>query len=93
MPWLYLLKCSDGSYYTGTTKDLEIRLGEHQKGIPGSYTFERRPVELVFSEEFPSWPEAMEREIQVKKWSRKKKEALITGNWKMISNLAKRRTR
>ena len=93
MPWLYILKCFDGSYYTGTTGDPERRLGEHREGIPGSYTWERRPVELVFAEEFPTWPEAIEREFQVKKWSRKKKEALIQGDWDALRILAKRRIR
>ena len=89
MPWLYILKCSDDSYYTGTTRDLEKRLSEHQSGMPGSYTFDKRPVEIVFSEEFSSWPEAVAREIQVKKWSRQKKEALIKSDWEALKGLAK----
>jgi len=89
MPWLYILKCTDGSYYTGTTLDLERRISEHQSGMPGSYTFDRRPVEIVFSEEFFSWPEAINREIQVKKWSRRKKEALMKSDWKTLRSLAR----
>jgi predicted GIY-YIG superfamily endonuclease len=91
MPWLYVLKCSDGSYYTGTTGDPEKRLSEHASGIPGSYTFDKRPVELLFVEEFSSWPEAIAREIQVKKWSRQKKEALMKSDWKTLKALAKGR--
>lgn len=89
MPWLYILKCSDNSYYTGTTADPEKRLSEHESGIPGSYTFDKRPVELHFAEEFSSWPEAIEREIQIKKWSRKKKEALIKNDWERLKSLSK----
>lgn len=92
MPWLYILKCADGSYYTGTTGDPERRLDEHQAGIPGSYTCEKRPVELVFIEEFPSWPETIEREQQIKRWRRKKKEALIRQDWNALKVLAKGRT-
>ena len=91
MPWLYILQCSDHSYYTGTTADLEKRLSEHDMGIPGTYTFDKRPVECVFSEEFSSWPEAIAREIQIKKWSRKKKEALMESDWERLRSLAKGR--
>jgi predicted GIY-YIG superfamily endonuclease len=93
MPWLYILECSDGSYYTGTTSNPEKRLEEHQLGIAECYTFERRPLGLVFTEECRSWPEAIEREIQIKKWSRKKKEALIKKDWGSLKELAKRRSK
>ena len=93
MPWLYILKCADGSYYTGTTKDPERRLGEHLKGIPGSYTWNKRPVELVFTYEFSTWSEAVEREFQIKKWSRKKKQALIQGDWDTLKMLSQKRTK
>ena len=91
MPWLYILKCSDHSYYTGTTGDLEKRLSEHETGIVGAYPYDKRPVEYVFSEEFSSWPEAIAKEIQIKKWSRKKKEALIVSDWEKLRSLAKGR--
>ncbi|MDO8462236.1 MAG: GIY-YIG nuclease family protein [Deltaproteobacteria bacterium] len=89
MPWLYILKCRDGSYYTGTAANPEKRLAEHQQGLEGSYTYNKRPVELVFANEFPSWPEAIAREIQIKKWSRKKKEALIKEDWEALKRLSK----
>lgn len=89
MPWLYILKCADNSYYTGTTAHPEKRLEEHNQGIIESYTYKRRPVELVFIEEFSSWPEAIEREIQIKRWSRRKKEALIEKDWEKLKRLAK----
>ena len=88
-----ILKCIDGSYYTGTTGDLERRFSEHQPGMPGSFTWKRRPVVLVFSEEFSSWSEAIEREMQIKGWSRKKKEALIRGDWDQLRELARGRIR
>ena len=89
MPWLYILECSDGSYYTGTTSHPERRLAEHQEGIVECYTYEKRPVKMVFVEEFRSWPETLEREVQIKKWSGKKKEALIKGDWGELKRLAK----
>ena len=75
--YVYILKCADDSYYTGHTDKLEARIQSHQSGeIPG-YTLKRRPVNLVFSEEFPARIDAIERERQIKRWTRRKKEALI----------------
>ena len=72
---IYILKCSDGTYYTGLTKDLEIRLREHAMGAhPESYTFSRRPVELVWSIVTASYPEAFQWEHQIKGWSRAKRK-------------------
>ena len=91
--WIYILRCADGTYYTGHTDDLERRIGQHQSGdIPG-YTHDRRPVELVFSETFTDRIDALERECQVKDWSRKKKEALIRGDWAAVSEAARSRPR
>ncbi len=89
--WVYMLRCSDDSYYTGHTDDLEKRLSEHRRGEPKCYTSRRRPVELVFTEEFPSRVEALETERRIKGWSRAKKEALIAGDWEEISRLARAR--
>jgi predicted GIY-YIG superfamily endonuclease len=76
--WVYILRCSDGSYYTGHTKCLELRIAQHQKGgIENCYTASRLPERLVFCEEFPSRNEAFEAERQIKDWSRKKKEAMM----------------
>ena len=87
--YVYILRCSDGSYYTGHTDNLEARLAAHQRGeIPG-YTFARRPVELVFSEDLPSRQDAFERERQIKGWSRAKKEALIAKDWDRLVNLSR----
>jgi len=75
----YMLQCSDKSYYVGHTDDLERRLGQHETGATGGYTATRRPIQLVWFEEFPTREEAKTVEAQVKKWSRRKKEALIAG--------------
>ena len=86
--WVYILRCADNSYYTGHTDNLEKRIAEHQFGEIEGYTHTRRPVTLVFSEEFPTREDALSRERQVKGWSRKKKEALIDRNWNKLKQLA-----
>ena len=75
--WMYILKCSDGSYYTGSTKDLGRRFQQHQAGEGGNHTKKRLPVKLVYFETFDRIDKAFFREKQVQGWSRKKKEALI----------------
>ncbi len=89
--YVYILKCRDRSYYTGHTDDLEKRLSEHKLGTMGCYTFKRRPVELVYFQEFVTRDEAFNAERMIKGWSRKKKEALIKQNWKLISCLGKKK--
>jgi putative endonuclease len=85
---VYILECADGSFYTGMTKMLELRLTEHQSGSnPRAYTYSRRPVRLVWSQDFESEHQAFERERQVKGWSRAKKLALIRGHWDMIHKI------
>ena len=90
--YVYVLKCSDGSYYTGSTKDLERRLWQHKNGNGAKYTKTRLPVKLVYSEEYERIDEAFYREKQIKGWSRKKKEALIAGRFDRLSDLAKNHT-
>jgi predicted GIY-YIG superfamily endonuclease len=82
MPYaIYIVQCSDGSYYTGRTKDLEARLHEHESGAHSdSYTFGRRPIKLAWSIVTESYQEAFPWEPQLKGWSRAKKEALIRGD-------------
>ena len=88
--YCYILRCSDGSYYTGHTEDLDIRLAQHERGtFSDCYTYVRRPVTLVWSQDFPSRYEALEAERRIKGWSRVKKEALIAGDWEGISVLAR----
>jgi len=89
--WVYILKCSDGSYYTGSTSNIETRLSEHQQGeIPG-YTHKRRPVKLVFSDYFEEVYDAISAERQIKGWTRVKKEALIRGDFELLKKLAKKK--
>ena len=87
----YILKCSDGSYYTGHTDDLEKRLHEHQAGLIPGYTTGRRPVQLVWSEQFGSREEAKQAEYQIKPWNRDKKEALIGGDFDLLSAASRKR--
>ena len=89
--YLYILKCSDGSYYVGSTSDLEYRVAQHQSGEVPGYTAAHRPVTLVYSCEFENPYEAFLRERQVKGWSRKKKEALIREDYAALVELSKSR--
>ena len=89
--YAYLLRCNDVSYYAGHTDDLEHRLSQHQLGALGGYTAKRLPVSLVWSEDFGSREDAFWVEQQIKGWSRAKKEALIAGDWGLISQLAQNR--
>jgi predicted GIY-YIG superfamily endonuclease len=88
--WVYIVRCADGSYYTGHSDDLERRIAAHQSGEIKSYTSTRLPIELVYSQEFVTRIEALEHERQIKGWSRKKKEALMRGDWEEISRLARK---
>ena len=87
--WVYILRCADGSYYVGHTDDLQKRMGEHESGLVSAYTRKRRPLTLVFADQYPSREAALEREIQIKGWSRAKKEALIAGNWERLQRLSR----
>jgi tRNA/rRNA methyltransferase len=86
-----MLKCADGSYYTGHTDDLEQRFGQHQSGIfPSCYTFGKRPLELVWADYFQTREDAFAAERQIKGWSRRKKEALINRDWPRLQMLSSR---
>jgi predicted GIY-YIG superfamily endonuclease/uncharacterized OB-fold protein len=85
--YVYILRCADASYYVGHTDSLETRVSAHEKGeIPG-FTRTRRPIRLVFADEFAARDEAIQRERQIKGWSRAKKEALIASNWERLRRL------
>ena len=86
----YMLRCVDGSYYIGHTEDLGVRVAAHQSGLIEGYTQKRRPVMLVWSQDFPDRNEAISAEQQIKGWSRAKKEALIRGDWEAIQLLSMR---
>lgn len=86
--YTYILKCTDGSFYTGSTKNIEQRFYQHQQGEGANHTKKRLPVKLVFVEEFERIDEAYQREKQVQGWSRKKKQALIDGAWDKLKEYA-----
>ncbi len=86
---VYMLSCADRSVYVGHTYDLEARVAAHQVGAIPGHTATRRPVTLVFSEEFATRDEAFARERRPKGWSRAKKEALVAGEWDRIRALSR----
>lgn len=88
--YIYILECADGSYDTGHKDNLEVRLNQHQIGL-GGYTATRRPIELLFQQAFVTREEAIAAEMQIKGWSRAKKEAMMRGDWQSVSRLAKNR--
>ena len=89
--YVYILKCSDQTYYTGFTSNLDKRLQEHMAGKhPDSYTYNKRPITLEFYATFSNVEIAISTEKQIKKWSRAKKEALINGDYEALPNLAKK---
>ena len=90
--YVYILECSDGTFYTGITSNLTQRLQSHETGEQkGSYTSKRRPLKLVFYCEFTNPNKAIETEKQIKKWSQAKKKALIAGEYENLPNLAKKK--
>ena len=88
MAYTYILKCSDNSYYTGSTKDMEKRLWQHENGEGANHTKVRLPVILVYVEQYDRVENAFAREKQIQGWSRKKKKALITGNMDALHSLS-----
>ena len=92
--WVYILKCSDGSYYTGLTKkeEPEARVWEHNNRIyKDAYTSTRLPVQLAHAEYYDMVVDAIATERKIKKWSREKKEAYMAGDWEKLQSLSKRR--
>src|SRR5688572_16665377 len=89
--WMYILECVDGSYYTGSTNDLQLRLRQHQAGEGANFTSKRLPLKLVYFEEFDRIDKAFNREKQVQGWSKKKKEALILGRLNELIELSKKK--
>ena len=88
--YVYILKCADDSCYTGSTDDLSKSIWQHREGVtPSSYTFSRRPVELVWNEEVATYHEALTHERQIKGWSRAKKEALMRTDFEGIHEIVK----
>ena len=86
--WVYILRCGDGSYYTGVSTNLEQRLDQHHNGNVG-YTAKRKPIEYLWSDEFANLDDAYAVEKQIKGWSRAKKEALMRGDWAEVQRLSR----
>ena len=91
MAYMYILECADGSFYVGSTRNLEHRLWLHDIGEGAEYTKRRRPVELVYVEEFDNIGDAFAREKQVQGWGRAKRRALIGHQGDRLPGLAKKR--
>ncbi|MBA4609316.1 GIY-YIG nuclease family protein [Aeromicrobium sp. Marseille-Q0843] len=91
MAHVYILRCSDGSYYVGSTRHLAGRLRQHQTGTGAEYTRHRLPVELLWSHEFASVVDAFAAEKKIQGWSRAKREALMRGDLHLLPGLAKKR--
>ena len=90
---LYILRCADGSYYTGLTRrSVDERLSEHRNGL-SDYTRRRLPVEVIHAEHYPVIVDAIAAERRIKGWSRAKKEAYMRGDYELLSVLARRRPR
>jgi predicted GIY-YIG superfamily endonuclease len=87
--YTYVLRCSDNSYYTGHTDNIEARFYAHQNGVLKCYTTTRRPVKLIWCEMFETREEALSSERMIKGWSRAKKEALVAGDWTEVIRLAR----
>ena len=90
MAWTYLLECADGTYYVGSTVDLERRVAQHDAGEGAAYTRRRRPVRLVWAAQFDRIDEAFAFEKRVHGWNRRKRRALIEGRWDALPELANR---
>jgi len=86
--YMYILECADGSFYTGSTNNLELRLEQHQKGEGANHTKKRLPVRLIYFEVFQRIDEAFYREKQVQGWRREKKEALINNFQEKLPELS-----
>jgi len=91
MAWMYILECADGSYYVGSTKNIDQRMTQHLSGLGSRYTAGRLPVKLVYSEEYERISDAYSREKQVQNWRRAKREALINGDYDKLPPLAKKK--
>ncbi len=91
MPHMYILLCRNGQFYTGSTKNLERRLAQHQAGEGSNFTKKYLPVKLVYCEEYTSVSDAFYREKQVQRWSHGKKEALIAGHFAKMKKFGKKK--
>jgi putative endonuclease len=90
MWWVYILECSDSSFYVGSTSDLAVRVEVHESGKGSKHTAARLPIRLAFSEQHSTLESAVKRERQIKRWTRAKKAALIAGEFGELHNLSRR---
>jgi putative endonuclease len=90
MAWMYILQCSDDSYYVGSTKNLDLCFSQHQSGKGARYTSGRLPVQLVYCEEYDRVSDAFYREKQIQGWTRRKRETLTNGTPDLLPKLAKK---
>ena len=90
MYYVYILRCANSNLYVGSTHNLQARLKAHNDGRGAAYTFKHRPIDLVYSEEYQSKVESLNRKRQLKHWSHGKKEALIFGNRTRLKHLSRR---
>jgi predicted GIY-YIG superfamily endonuclease len=88
--YVYLLRCADNSLYVGETSDLATRERHHNEGRGGSYTAKRRPVQIVYAEQYSSREEALRRERQIKRWRSQKKELLVRGDVAALSGVSQK---
>jgi putative endonuclease len=91
MYYVYILRCSDDSFYVGSTEHLQARVHAHNSGRGATYTFKRRPVRLMYAEAFETKTQAIKRERQLKRWSAAKKQSLLDGDIETLRRLSKRR--
>lgn len=90
MACVYILRCGDGKFYIGSTNDLQDRIRRHNGGYSSDFTRLHNPLELVYTEEYPTYKEAFKRERQLHGWSHAKKEALINGDIQKLKELCKK---
>ncbi len=90
--YVYILRCADGSYYTGHTDEIDRRMAQHGDGTASAYTSKRRPLELLWATDCQTREQAFELEKQIQGWSRKKKEALMRGDFDALPDLSRSRS-
>ncbi|HWM33377.1 MAG TPA: GIY-YIG nuclease family protein [Pseudolysinimonas sp.] len=93
MSWVYIVECADGSYYVGSTRDIDRRYEQHATGLGSEYTRKRLPITLVFAQEYDRIDDAYAREKQIQGWSRAKRRALIEQNYDSLPSLSGSRYR
>ncbi len=87
--YMYILRCANGQYYTGSTNNIGRRIAQHLNGEGSNFSYKHLPFELVYTEEFQTIDDAFNREKQIQKWSRVKKEALIRGDFEELKRFAR----